>query len=112
LVGDINNDRHADLLTINGDESPFARANGSGRGSPLGSVAVQLNDDGVNLCPADIVPPGGDGQVTIADVTNVLAAYGLPCSDCPQDIMPQPDGDNQVTISDINAVLTAYGPCP
>ena len=62
-------------------------------------------------CVADIMPPGGDGQVTIADITNVLSAYGLRCRNCPQDIRPQPDGDNQVTIADINAVLAAYGDC-
>jgi hypothetical protein len=62
-------------------------------------------------CVADSVPEGGDGHVTIADITNVLSAFGLPCADCPQDIMPQPDGDNAVTIADVTAVLTAFGPC-
>jgi hypothetical protein len=65
----------------------------------------------VNTCPADIVPRGGDGQVTIADITFVLSAFGLPCNDCPQDVVP-PGGDNQVTIADITFVLAAFGQCP
>jgi hypothetical protein len=60
-------------------------------------------------CPEDIVPPGGDGFVTISDINAVLSSYG-PCAGCPADIVP-PGGDGQVTISDINAVLSAYGPC-
>ncbi len=61
-------------------------------------------------CPEDIVPPGGDGQVTIADVTAVLTAFGLPCGGCPEDVAP-PGGDGQVTIADVTAVLAAFGPC-
>jgi hypothetical protein len=61
-------------------------------------------------CAEDIVPPGGDGQVTISDVNAVIIAYGLPCAGCPEDIAP-PGGDGQVTIADITAVITALGPC-
>ncbi len=68
-------------------------------------------EDSGSSCPADIVPKGGDDQVSIADVSAVIAAYGLPCDECAQDIAPQPDGDNAVTIADINAVLSAFGPC-
>jgi subtilisin-like proprotein convertase family protein len=64
-----------------------------------------------NPCPADIVPPGGDGQVSIADITSVLSAFNTVCNDCPQDVVPQPDGDGQVSIADINFILTAFGPC-
>jgi hypothetical protein len=28
-------------------------------------------------CPEDIMPPGGDGQVTISDVNAVLSGYGV-----------------------------------
>ncbi len=77
-----------------------------------GAIYVAYADQPPPPCPADIAPEGGDGQVTIADVTAVLTAFGLPCDDCDEDISPPPDGDNQVTIADINAVITAYGPCP
>ncbi len=62
-------------------------------------------------CPEDIVPPGGDGQISIADITAVLAAFG-PCGkgDCPADVVP-PGGDGQVTIADITAIMSAFGPC-
>ncbi len=62
-------------------------------------------------CSADIVPAGGDGQVTISDVTSVLSAFGLPCDGCAQDVTPA-CGDDQVTISDVTFTLSAFGPCP
>ncbi len=66
----------------------------------------------VPSCSEDIAPaPNGDGQVSIADVTAVITAFGLPCKDCPQDVAPAPNGDGQVTIADVTAVLTAFGPC-
>jgi hypothetical protein len=64
----------------------------------------------VPTCPADIVPTGGDGVVSISDINSVVAAFGLPCSGCPQDVAP-PGGDGQVTIADITAVLSDFGPC-
>jgi hypothetical protein len=79
----------------------------------LGSASDSDGDGELDVCecPPDIAPPGGDDQITIADINLVLSAFGLPCSNCPEDIVPQPDGDNQVTIADINAVLSAFGPC-
>jgi hypothetical protein len=74
-----------------------------------GSTCAGSNCDVV--CRADTVPQGGDGQVTISDVTNILTAYGLPCVDCAQDVVPV-CGDNAVTIADVNFVITAFGPCP
>jgi hypothetical protein len=79
-------------------------------GTYLGDGSTCAGSNCTVACRGDIVPPGGDGQVTIADVTNVLAAYNTPCNDCVQDIAPA-CGDNQVTIADINLVLTSYGPC-
>jgi hypothetical protein len=63
-------------------------------------------------CVGDIVPQGGDGHVSVVDVTAVLSAFGQPCvAECDADIVPLPGGDGQVTIDDINAVLTAFGQC-
>ncbi len=73
-------------------------------------AAIQSLIDEYFPCPADVVPPGGDGQVSIADINFILSAYGQPCDDCPADITPL-GGDGQVTIADINSVLTAFGPC-
>jgi hypothetical protein len=108
LGGDVNNDQQDDLVTINGEADSRAFG-GSGRGTGLGSVAVQLNGD-IGVCRADIVPPGGDGHVSIADVVAIIVAYGVPCSRCPEDIEP-PGGDGHVTAEDINVVLAAFGPC-
>jgi hypothetical protein len=35
-----------------------------------------LNADCPQPCPADIVPFGGNAQVTIADINAVITAYG------------------------------------
>ncbi len=69
-------------------------------------------------CIADLVPDCGDGKVTVADILYVIAAFGQPCTDCPQDISPPGDptpangcdtGDDDVTVSDILAVVTSFG---
>jgi hypothetical protein len=128
LAGDVDGDGQQDVVTINDatglramaggngsagrDGRNGGRAGGGGRGPAENTVSMLKNEDEPNPCPADVMPqPRGDGQVTIADITFVLSAFGLPCDDCPQDFVPQPDGDNQVSIADINAVLAAFGPC-
>jgi hypothetical protein len=79
--------------------------------TPVGDAYIAKVLDCPVPCIADIVPEGGDGQVTQADINAVISAFGSPCDDCLQDIVPAPQGDNQVTIADIIAVLTAFGPC-
>jgi hypothetical protein len=56
------------------------------------------------LCPADFA---NDGSVDIADLLEVLAAWG-PCDGCQEDL----DDDGAVGISDLLSVLAAWGPCP
>ncbi len=116
LSGDVDNDGEADVVTITDSIGQRAAAGRGGshdgaRGPAGNTVSMLKNEVEPNPCPEDIAPPGGDGSITIADVTAVITAFGLPCNDCPQDIVPQPDGDDQVTIADVTAVLTAFGPC-
>jgi predicted outer membrane repeat protein len=61
----------------------------------------------LHVCIADIAPPGGDGYVTIADITLTISQFGT-CAQCCGNI----NGDTTVTIADITLVLTAFGPCP
>jgi hypothetical protein len=66
-------------------------------------------------CPADIAPPGGDGQVNVDDLLAVINAWG-PCPDpcppsCSADIAP-PRGNCVVNVDDLLVVINAWGPCP
>lgn len=54
-----------------------------------------------NLCPADL---NGDGEVTAADLAQVLAGWGAPGAG---DL----DGDGTVGASDLAVLLAAWGPC-
>lgn len=63
----------------------------------------------VGLCPADLAPLGGDGNVDVSDLLALLAAWG-PCDDCPADIAPR-GGDGQVDVTDLLALLAAWGAC-
>jgi hypothetical protein len=66
------------------------------------------------LCPADIAPPGGDGQVNVNDLLAIINAWGpcpAPPQTCPADIAP-PGGDGIVNVNDLLAVINAWGPCP
>ncbi len=76
-----------------------------------GAWLVTITPDEPATCDEDIAPPGGDGQVSISDITQVLSAFGQPCNGCPEDIAP-PGGDGQVSVADITQVLSAFGlPC-
>jgi hypothetical protein len=48
----------------------------------------------------------GDGQVDVADLVAILAAWG-PCVGCPEDL----DGDGVVDVADLLVVLGTWGPC-
>jgi hypothetical protein len=49
----------------------------------------------------------GNGEVGIADLLEVLGAWG-DCPGCDEDI----DGDGVVGLGDLLRVLAAWGPCP
>lgn len=60
-------------------------------------------------CPADCSPlPGGDGQVDVLDLLDLLADWGVsgPC-----DFVP-PGGDGVVDVSDLIELLSTWGFCP
>jgi probable HAF family extracellular repeat protein len=81
-----------------------------------GQIAGQGWRDGLPraflLTPIAFAPDiNGDGQVSIADVTQVISAFGLPCDNCAEDIAP-PGGDGAVSIADVLLVVTAFGTCP
>jgi hypothetical protein len=57
-------------------------------------------------CLADIEPVDGDGVVDVADLLELLAAWG-PCPGCHADIVD----DNVVDVADLLELLAAWGPC-
>jgi hypothetical protein len=60
------------------------------------------------VCPADT---NNDGQVNVADLVNVVLAWGpcpAPCPPCAADV----NGDCQVNVTDLVAVVLSWGPCP
>jgi hypothetical protein len=78
----------------------------------LGLVNYIAIVPGVNVCPADIAPIAGDGEVNIDDLLAVISAWG-PCIDpldCPADTAPAV-GDDEVNIDDLLAVISAWGVC-
>jgi hypothetical protein len=83
----------------------------AGSGLDMGAFEFPMPGGGGDSCPADLMPVGGDGIVSVADVNAVIAAFNEPCGDCTEDIVP-PGGDGQVTIDDIVGVLQAFGDCP
>ena len=62
---------------------------------------------GIDPCPADIAPGGGDGTVNIDDLLFVVANWGGGAGN-PADV----NGDNTVNIQDLLAVVGAWGACP
>jgi hypothetical protein len=73
-------------------------------------VSVQAVGPDVNaiFCAADCEPLCGDGQVTIADIIQVLTDFDLPDSPC--DVAPD-GGDGVISVADITEVMAAFGTC-
>ena len=66
------------------------------------------------LCPADISPVGGDGQVNVSDLLLLINAWGAcpaPPATCAADIAP-PGGDGAVNVADLLTLINAWGACP
>ena len=60
-------------------------------------------------CPADIVPPEGNGVVNVDDLLLVINNWG-PCHGCDADIAPY-GGDGVVNVDDLLTVINHWGPC-
>jgi probable HAF family extracellular repeat protein len=64
------------------------------------------------LTPIDFAPDvNDDGEVTVADIVQVLAAFNGQCEECAEDIAP-PGGDGTVSIADVVFVVVSFGTCP
>jgi hypothetical protein len=85
-------------------------------------LSFDFNSFELQNCPYDTAPNDGsgnyagrigDGQITIADITPVLSAFGAGSfpAQAITDLSPA-GGDGEQTIADINAVLGAFGLCP
>jgi hypothetical protein len=70
----------------------------------LGQMVLKVD---LNLCHADIAPPGGDGAVGIADLLRVIQSWGHAFGD-PADI----NDDGIVNIADLLQVIATWGACP
>ena len=65
----------------------------------------------VPACPADIMPPGGNGQVNVQDLLAAITSWG-PCpAPCPPFCAADINHDCTVSVSDLLAVITSWGPC-
>jgi hypothetical protein len=58
-------------------------------------------------CPIDCPDLDGDGEVKVADLLILLAAWG-PCDGCAADL----DGDGEVKVADLLLLIAAWGACP
>lgn len=67
----------------------------------------------VNVCNADLAPPGGDGVVGVPDLLTVINAWGA--TGIPGvvlgDVAPG-CGDGTVGVPDLLGVINTWGPCP
>jgi hypothetical protein len=61
-------------------------------------------------CPGDLAPSGGDGAVNVADLLELISAWGL-CTGCAEDFVP-PGGNGTVNVDDLLGVIGAWGACP
>ncbi len=96
-------------MSVNQNNLPAHLAHGDA-GGPCeegGEAPPEEGGDGeseASACPADV---NGDGAVSAADLTALLATWGA-CAGCPADF----DGDSQVGPTDLAGVLSAWGMCP
>ncbi|MCA9295081.1 MAG: hypothetical protein KC983_01165, partial [Phycisphaerales bacterium] len=77
----------------------------------IGTVTVDCGEP--NTCPADCVPPGGNGAVDMDDLLAVINAMGATDSAC--DVTPVACdgtiGNGIVNIDDVIAIIRVFGPC-
>jgi hypothetical protein len=97
FAGDINQDQSDDLLALNISDIPLLLGTAA-------SLAVLLNEGGIEPCPADVT---NDGVVNILDLLAVIAAWGSTGSH-PADVT----GDGVVNILDLLGVIASWGQCP
>ncbi len=90
-------DEKDDWIVGGGDESEAFRG-----GIPVSSME-QTNVMISTSCIADL---SGDGEVSIHDLLELIAAWGL-CESCPADF----DLDGEVDVADLLVLIAAWGPC-
>ncbi|HWB19080.1 MAG TPA: hypothetical protein VG711_02180, partial [Phycisphaerales bacterium] len=76
-----------------------------GYNGATGTGTLTVGCSGASPCPADIAPPGGNGQVNIDDLTQIILNWGT--NDANADI----NDDGNVNIDDLTAVILGWGPC-
>ena len=64
------------------------------------------------LCPPDIAPSGGDGNVDVHDLLAVISDWGICTAPCPPSCDADINGDCTVDVNDLLAVINGWGPCP
>jgi len=79
---------------------------------PNGQEVLPLNLRGLEppTCLGDIVPFGGDGEVGVADLLELLSEWGAP-PPSPADIAPG-GCDGEVGVLDLLELLSNWGACP
>ncbi|HWB20698.1 MAG TPA: PQQ-dependent sugar dehydrogenase [Phycisphaerales bacterium] len=96
-------DRGASLsFPVTAGHSYRIRVGGVNQTQGTGSLTVSCH----SACAADIAPSGGDGQVNIDDLTQIILNWGT--NNASADI----NNDGNVNIDDLTAVILSWGACP
>ena len=93
------------LITDDGILIFFADARNAALVS-IGQMVLRIDTDPGTLCPPDIAPEGGNGQVDVDDLLLVINSWGK-CDGCPADIT----GNNIVDVDDLLEVINGWGIC-
>ncbi len=99
----------------NGDWTLTVSDDSNGDGGAINSWSIDIVTCACSVappCPADISPPGGDGQVNVSDLLLVIGSWGA-CANCPPDSCDADiNNDCQINVTDLLAVIGAWGACP
>ncbi|MFM7261860.1 MAG: hypothetical protein ACKO3W_14795 [bacterium] len=85
-------------VTVDVAEGGFALVRVASRAGAAGQLAIEFTK--VPQCPADL---DNDGNISAADLSLLLLAWGTPDADI--------NGDGTTSAADLSAVLEAWGPC-
>ncbi|MEM7228601.1 MAG: FG-GAP-like repeat-containing protein [Planctomycetota bacterium] len=109
ITGDFNADAIEDLAVFDASAGGGGGAHGP---SSEGELAVFAGQRDEVMCFGDVAPAGGNGEVNIDDVIEVIVSFGacIQGVPCPADITP-PGGNGTVNVDDLIAVIVAFGTC-
>jgi len=78
----------------------------AGTDAPLAAGGLTLKIDAVIGLPGCTADLGGDGNVNVTDLLDLIGDWG-PCAECPADL----NGDGNVNVTDLLELIGEWGPC-